>query len=130
MPRIPPSLKWMIDKRGRIDGDIQRIEGYLKKHQREFEKFQKLTNELSELRGTLASIDKALSLHEIQISPENIPTIRGRKNKNDLPYGELTRLIYTILSLSYGQPISSKEIVDFVFKRRMKLNLSDAVRPY
>lgn len=121
MPRITPSLKWMIDKRGRIDGDIQRIERHLKRHQRIFERFQKLNDELLALKDVLASIDKTLSLHEIQVVPENIPTILSHKHKCDMPYGEMAKSIYMKLSLSKGQPVSSKEIVAFVLERKAML---------
>jgi hypothetical protein len=67
MLKSPSSLKWLIEKRGRVDGSIQKIELYLNKHRRAFEKYQELANELYLLRETLASIDTTLRLHILSI---------------------------------------------------------------
>lgn len=113
MSRLPTSLNWLIEKRGRIDGSIQKIELYLEKHRRRFEKYQELTNELSILKETLASVDKTLKLHKLKIDPQNIPTIFGRNCVSGLAHGDLTRLIYERLR-GEQLPISSSEIVDYI----------------
>lgn len=126
MPRLPPSLKWLMTHRGQVAGDIQRIENYFARHRRIFEKFKALNDELFKLKETLVSIDQTLSLHEVQIDPSLIPAIRPQKNRLNLPYGELTRLIYQRIRIGNGQPVCSKEIVDFVIHRYPMLEKSDA----
>lgn len=116
MSRLPTSLHWLIEKRGRIDGSIQKTERYLNKNRRAYEQFQELTNELVLLRETLASIDRTLQLHKLQVDPQNIPTINGRNQITDLPRGELTQLIYERIEIGNGQPVSSIEIVDFILE--------------
>lgn len=114
MLKIPSSLNWLIKRRGRIDGSIQKIERYLDDHRQSFEKYQELTNELSFLKETLASIDTALRLHKLQIDPQNIPAIHGKNYLTDLPRGELSLLIFERVKMGCGHPVSSKEIVDFI----------------
>lgn len=118
MYKLPTSLHWLIEKRGRIDGSIQKIERYLDKHRLVFEKYQELSNDLLSLKETLASVDKTLQLHEIQVDPQFIPTIHGRNHVTDLRHGELTEYIVERLETSKDQPVSSKEIVDFIVESR------------
>jgi len=118
MLRLPSSLKWLIEKRGRVDGSIQKIELYLDKHRRAFEKYQQLTNELSLLRETLASIDTALRLHKLQIDPQNIPPIHGKNHVTDLRRGVITQLIHDRIEMGKGNPVSSDQIVEFILNHR------------
>lgn len=119
MSRLPTSLHWLIEKRGRIDGSIQKMERYLEKHRRQFEKYQELDNELSILKETLASVDMALKLHDLKIDPQNIPTIYGKNCVLGLAHGDLTRLVCERLR---GQqlPISSSEIVDYILDNQRR----------
>ncbi|WP_343741650.1 hypothetical protein [Herbaspirillum huttiense] len=126
MLRLPHSLAWLISRRGRVAGDIQRIEKYFERHRRIFEKFRVLNDELAQLKETLVSIDQTLSLHEVQIDPSNIPIIYSKKQRIQLPYGELTRLIYQRIRMGNGAPVSSKEIVDFVIQQYPFLETNDA----
>src|SRR5450830_1483170 len=117
MHRLPTSLHWLIEKRGRIDGSIQKIESYLDRHQRAFKKYQDLTNNLLLLKETLASVDSALQLHKLKVDPQFIPTIHGLNDVTDLRYGELTQFILERLEIGKGQSVSSREIVDFILER-------------
>jgi hypothetical protein len=130
MFRLPTSLHWLIEKRGRIDGSIQKIERYLDKHRKAFEKYQGLANDLALLKETLASVDKTLQLHKIQVDPQFIPTIHGRNYVTDLQHGELTRSIYERLDIGNDQPVSSKEIVDFIIERRKAQGKPPVVRAF
>jgi hypothetical protein len=128
MLKLPSSLNWLIKKRGRIDGSIQKIERYLETHRRSFEKYQELTSELSFLRETLTSIDTTLRLHELKIDPQNIPAIRGKNYLTDLPRGELSQLILERIGIAGGKPVSSKEIVDFILQDRKASGAPPMVR--
>lgn len=118
MLKIPSSLNWLIKRRGRIDGSIQKIERYLDDHRSVYEKYQELTNELSFLKETLASVDIALRLHKLQIDPQNIPAINGKNYLTDMPRGELTVLIFERIRMGCGHAVSSYEIIDFIITCR------------
>jgi hypothetical protein len=128
MLKLPSSLNWLIKRRGRIDGSIQKIERYLETHRRSFEKFRELTSELSFLRETLISIDTTLRLHKLQIDPQNIPVIHGKNYLTDLPRGELSQLILERIEIGSGHPVSSKEIVDFILQNRKASGAPPMVR--
>ena len=115
MPRLPSSLKWLIDRRGRVDGEIRKIENSLKK-------CRALAQELKPLKEMLASIDQTLSLHEVQIDPAEIPPIRSKDVRINLPHGELARSILLCLRLNSDRVVSSREIVDFIAIRNAELN--------
>ena len=117
MPRTPPSLKWLIDRRGRIDGEIKKIERSLAKCQRLAATCQQLADQLEPLKDLLYSIDKTLSLHDIQIDPALIPSIWGQDTRIRLPHGELTRSILECFRFAEGRVISSGEILDSVSER-------------
>ena len=128
MLKLPSSLAWLIKRRGRIDGSIQKIEQYLDQHWRAFKKYQELTSELSFLKETLGSIDTTLRLHKLQIDPENIPAINGKNYLTDLPRGELTSLIFERVGMACGQPVSSDEIVNFILERRKAAGMPPMIK--
>lgn len=115
MPRLPSSLKWLVDRRARVDGEIRKIEKSLKQ-------CQTLAADLAALKELLASVDKTLGLHDIRIEPERIPPIRSQEVRVTLPYGELARSILLCLRLNSGRPVSSREITDFIAIRNAELN--------
>lgn len=115
MPRMPPSLKWLIDRRGRVDGEIKKIE-------RSLAKCQSLIQDLEKLKATLDSVDRTLALHDIQVEPTDIPSIRSHELRLPLPHGELTRLILDCLRANEGLPVSSDLIAEFVAERALELH--------
>lgn len=121
--RIPPSLKWLIDKRARLNGEIL-------KTQKSLEKAHELINELKSLNETLAAIDKTLELHDIKIDISNIPPIRSSYVRLKLPHGSLTRSILTCLRLCTTplQPLDKSQIVDFIIARHTELNEPETSR--
>lgn len=126
MPRLPSSLNWLIDKRARVDGELQRAEKYLLKNQRVFEKYLRMQQEVPVLRNILDSLDQILGLHEVQINPQLIPTIRGKVRKHELPHGEITKSIFRRLQMADGQPVSSNEIAEYLAQRRQDFGLPPA----
>lgn len=123
MPRLPPSLNWLIDKRARIDGELQRTEKYLLKNQRVFEKYLQMQREVPVLRNPLNSLDQILGLHEVQINPQLIPAIRGKACKHELPYDEITKSIFRRLQMADDQPASSSEITEYLAQRSQDLGV-------
>lgn len=120
-PKIPSSLKWLIDKRARLDGEIQKTRASLSTAKR-------LLDELRELEESLAAIDRSLGMHEIQIEIENIPTIRSHYVRINLPRGELTRSIFLCLKLNEGAPIRMSQFVDFIAARYADIDATKETR--
>lgn len=117
VPKIPSSLKWLIDKRARLDAEI-------KKTQASLETAKQLIDELSTLKEDLAAIDRALGLHEIRVDLENIKPVRSHYVRVNLPRGELTRSILLCLRLRDGVPVRMGEIVSFIEARHGDLSAS------
>lgn len=137
--RTPPSLKWLINKKARLAGEIQYLETaapfrversqqlldyaerrYLelkKAHQRNL----KLTEEdLPRLKRQHEAIKAALGMHEIQINPNLIRPIRPQK-KRILPYGTLTRALYSYLK-SVGGVATTREIARYIVEKHFDKN--------
>lgn len=116
-PKIPSSLKWLIDKRARLDAEIQRT-------QKSLASAKQLIGDLSKLEQDLAAIDRSLGLHDIQVRVENIKPVRSHYVRVNLPRGELTRSILLCLRLRDGAPARMGEIVSFIEARHGDLSAS------
>jgi len=116
--RIPPSLSWLIDKRARIAGEIE-------KTRRSLKKAQALIEDLEDLEEKLKAIDTALDLHHIKIDISLISPIQSKELRLNIPHGELTKSILLCIKL-YGEssPVSKATIVDFVIARHFDFNSS------
>ena len=115
VPKIPSSLKWLIDKRARLDAEIKKTRASLTSA-------KQLIDELSELENDLAAIDRSLGLHEMKVQVEHIQPIRSHYVRVNLPRGELTRSILLCLRLRDGVPARMGEIVSFVEARHGDLS--------
>lgn len=127
--RTPSSLKWLIDKRSRLLGEIAKYENshadQIKKAKTALEQAQyRLTYEqsirpkvISVLQVELEAIDVALGLHEIKVDPGAIPEIRTHEAVRKLPYGNMTRNIYECLKLASGRSVATTDIAVFVALR-------------
>jgi hypothetical protein len=109
--RIPPSLKWLIDKRARISGEIE-------KTRRSLERAQSLIDELEDLETKLKAIDTTLEMHDIPVDTSLIQPIKSKYYRLKIPHGELTKSILTCIKL-YGEnaPVSKATIMNFVITR-------------
>lgn len=113
--RIPSSLKWLIDKRARLDAEVQKTRASLAKA-------KKLIKELSEIEKDLKGIDQVLELHKISVDTSLISPVKSHYNRVNLPHGELTRSILMCLRQSEdNQPVSKQEIVQFIKSRHPEL---------
>lgn len=134
--RTPPSLKWLINKRARLLGEINKYENTRSERMASAEKAvadathalnsarQRLACEqivrpkyLEALREDIKAIDNALALHDIQIDPEIIPQIRSQEAQKKLPHGVITRAIYEYFKVAGNRPVSTTEIAMFVAVR-------------
>lgn len=139
----PSSLKWLINKRARLLGEINKLEKSLpdriSKARQDVEcaeanlaqAKERLASEdavvsriIPAIQADLQAIDAAMSLHEIQINPEIIPPIRTQDASRALPYGEITRSIYDCLKCSGGCSVTTTEITIFIAAHN-NLELSD-----
>lgn len=122
--RIPSSLKWLIDKRARLDAEMQKTRASLAKA-------KKLIKELSEIEKDLKAIDKALELHEVRVDTSLISPVNSHYNRVNLPQGELTRSILMCLRQhESNQPVSKTEIVQFIRSRHPDLIDESEVRSW
>jgi len=112
--KIPSNLKWLIDKRARLDAELQKTQSSL-------DKAKKLIKELSALKQELMAIDKTLEMHEISVDVTLIRPVKSHYRRINLPHGELTRSILACLSLHQGQPVAKKVIVEFIRSKHLKL---------
>lgn len=113
--RIPPSLKWLIDKRARLDAEIKKTDASLAKA-------KVLIKELAALKKDLKAIDHTLSLHEIQVDLALIQPVKTNHKRVDLPHGELTRCILECLRKNSGtRPVPKSEIDSFILSRHPHL---------
>lgn len=131
--RTPSSLKWLIDKRARLLGALlelraqntqqivesdavitvleKRLAAALQLHEDAEAQFQEKENQLI---SRLSAIDMAMSMHEIQISPEKIPPRRTQKAVRIFDHGDITRGIYKALKAANDKPLSAMEVVFFL----------------
>lgn len=131
--RTPSSLKWLIDKRARLLGEINKLERVQAKNLEDAKKRvldaenalalaeQELAYAESSapqiievLRIDLQAVDNTLGLHEIQINPDIIPPIRTQDAERYSNHGAMTRAIFERLKLAGGQSVSTFELTDYV----------------
>lgn len=108
---IPPSLKWLIDKRARISGEIN-------KTRKSLDRAHELINEMHDLEDTLSAIDKTLALHELQIDKTLIQPINSHYVRLKIPYGGINYGVLTCLKLyNEGSPVSKSTINSFIIAK-------------
>lgn len=131
--RTPPSLKWLIDKRARLLGEINKLEKSQDKNVEDAKKRvvdaenslehakQELTYAetsvpkiIEILRRDLQAVDTTLGLHDIQIAPDIIPPIHTPDAERYSDHGAMTRAIFERLKLAGGQSVSTFEFTDYV----------------
>lgn len=116
--RIPSSLVWLIKKRARLDGKIQRAT-------RIIEQKRELESARIRWQADLAAIDRALGMHEVLVDVENIAAISPKNQGKFLPHGDLTRFLLKSLRESDGQPLSTDTLTLMTMDQCV---LSDAER--
>lgn len=129
----PASLNWLINKRARLLGEINKLQKSLPERlveaqldvvraeiklvqAKEHLAYEQTveTRIIPALKADLQAIDTTIGMHEIQINPEIIPPIQSHKVKKVLPYGEITRCVFDSLKCAGGGPLSTLEIASFI----------------
>lgn len=135
-PVTPPSLKWLLDRRARIAGEIA------KAHKRFALQRTELADELSRQRSavaqierclserldnyerivssyekTLAAIDLVIQQHEVPVDISAIRSVQEHENPAVGSYGQVTRLIMQCLREAAGAPRTTTEVVCYLAAR-------------
>lgn len=105
--RTPSSLKWLIVKRSRLSGALAKAEARKKQL---LDQLATLDGQLDTLRRQLSGIDETLSIHEIQINPEEIRPVQPQGRRKLMPPGQLSRVILSELRRAEGW-LSSSELL-------------------
>lgn len=126
--KIPSSLKWLVTRRARITGELTKAQAKEARRVHEFHaEIARLEAEQAEvqrmhsyaltshaalcnsLEQDLLAMDQVLRLHEIQIDPDLIASIRSQENMAATDHGQMTRLIYECLRLNEGQACTATQ---------------------
>lgn len=106
--RIPSSLKWLVEKRKRLHGELiyirEKVEVLLAQE----------TSKQKKLEADIDALDRIIGLHEINVDPSKLPSITVYQKRHSFKYGELTRLIYKCLGESEGNGLTTRQITDYV----------------
>jgi hypothetical protein len=107
-PRTPSSLKWLIEKRKHLHGELIYVR----------EKVQVLIEQEKgkekKLEADIEAIDRIIRLHDVGIDPSKLPSTSIYRKRHSFKYGELTRLIYKCLGSSDGNGLTTHQITDYV----------------
>lgn len=106
--RTPSSLKWLIIKRSRLSGELERLLPKLDSLKGEYEQMEATVNEL---RDQLAALDQTFLLHDIQIDPRGIEPVIPHRHPRLFPNGHMGRHIRRILAeREHGEWTTTPEI--------------------
>ena len=127
--RTPPSLKWLLDRRARLVGELEKLQ---KRHPKKLAAAEEVHRKAKEhleqtkrqialqkkrfrmrqklLSADLDAIDNTLKQHEIRISSELIQPIASQDAYKFLPFGELTRTIFEYLKCAGENPLSTTDL--------------------
>lgn len=145
MAKTPSALKWMIDRRARLLGEIKKIEkrygareielqkeiddlhAQMKIRQKKLARIQSVHSGQIELRQRdLASIDNAMGQHQILVDTDLICPIRTQENAWLLPPGAMTRYILRALKEASGEVLTTNEVALFVAEEgRLEIHPDD-----
>ncbi|ULU24381.1 hypothetical protein [Dyella terrae] len=106
--RTPPSLKWLIVKRSRLSGQLERLAPDLESAKDEFEQ---LSARVERLKKQLEALDQTFLLHDIQIDPTGIEPVVPHRRQRLLPQGQLGRHIRRLLAeRKHSEWVATEEI--------------------
>lgn len=132
-PPTPSSLKWLITRHARLEGEIAKLqaaedvrqadvktqlaalERQLKcamAHERRQQTLH--TRTMDALKADLAATGLLLKQHEVGVDPAIIKPVRSQDNLSLTAYGHLTRLIYRYLKDACGSPRTATQTAAFV----------------
>jgi hypothetical protein len=92
--KTPSSLKWLIVRRSRLSGMLEKLEP---KHTALKEQFELIDARVNKLRQQLSALDQTFQLHEIQIDPTGLRPVVPHDHRRLVPHGQMSRQIRSIL---------------------------------
>lgn len=133
MIKIPSALKWLLDRRARLLGEIKKVnkrfdvrEALLQNEQITLEKRLELVkNRLArvqnlrvhvpaQLQSKLKAIDEAIFQHNAMVDVDLVTPRTSQDNGWYLPHGAMSRYILRALREAKGQVLTTDEIAIFV----------------
>lgn len=115
MARIPSSLKWLIDIRARLDGEIKKVEATTARA-------QSLLKELQQLHADLSAVDRTLGLHDIKVELSAIQPVLTQAVRPVAEYGVLAKYVSQCLRVNAGRPVRTSVVLAFVADRMAERN--------
>lgn len=132
-PNTPPSLKWLINRRARLDGELHKIQlvessraeaaerqlvdlrtSLKVEEENEAARLRVFERTYKALQRDLAATDLLLRQHEISIDPTIISKVRSQDNLALTDYGLVSRLIYRYLRGAQGRPCNATQVAAFI----------------
>ena len=132
-PITPSSLKWLINRRARLDGELEKLKeaedrrsddarrpieharAVLKDLEDQDEMMRRVFERTrSALSQDINATDQLLRQHEIPVDPALIKRIRSQDNLSLTDFGHLTRLIYSFLRMANGKPCNATQVAAYV----------------
>lgn len=133
--RTPPALKWLIDKRARLSGELIKLREQnpftLKDLDKEVERARfayeaalaaraagerNIALEKEKIEANIRAVDATMALHDVKIDPNIVPPIRSQDHRLFRNHGEITRSIYATLRKAQGIPLSALDIAIYMQK--------------
>jgi hypothetical protein len=131
--KTPPSLKWLINKKSRLEGELSSLKNahpkqlsllqdYLSKADSNLRviehgiiQIQEATKSIPILEKEIDALNTVLKLHEIKINLDLIAPKRLRSQLQQvIPYGGVTSSIFEYLNQQPSQPCKTSEIALYV----------------
>lgn len=147
-PVTPSSLKWLIDRRTRLAGEIDKVKkeeserllqakkaienarAAVKKLEGENVAASRLHDKhVQAIAQALAATDLLLREHEIPIDPSELPSVRAHITPHIAGRNKITRGIFEALSRSAKPSLSTTEIAVYVATKLNKLELDEETFP-
>jgi hypothetical protein len=95
--RTPAALSWMLGKRTHLHGEIVKLQKVV----------ADAPAKIAKLQATLASLDEAIEMHEIQVDLATLPPRQSYVRKVQLPYGAVAKTIWSTLRENCNQPLKT-----------------------
>lgn len=106
--RTPSFLKWLIVKHSRLQGELMLLERQATELDIQVAKHRQ---RLEDARQSIVAIERALTLHDIKVDPDDIARVVPNTNEPLYKYGDLTRKIYAALRVTEGW-MSTADVVE------------------
>ncbi|CAM8647516.1 hypothetical protein MCEMSHM24_03705 [Comamonadaceae bacterium] len=132
-PSTPSSLKWLIDRRTRIAGEIEKIrkqeaerllqvteiiqkaQGVVKKLEDENATASRLHDKhVQAITQALAATDLLLREHEIPIDPKELPSVHAHTTPRIAGRSKLTQYIFEALARTEKPSLTTTEVAVYV----------------